>query len=321
MVRFAGLGLLLFGLHGLVPEPEPGDRSLRIPGSRVTYLVERYENVMGRRARPDEVEALVAREVEEEILYREALALGLGEEDRGVQWRLIEKMTFLAERSEETSDRELLLDQARELGLEHRDPIVRRILVEQMRLRLKHAGSSRTPSDAELEAWLARHRADFRQPGRTRLSQLVLLERRGATLQDDALALLAELRAGAVAPEEALARGDAFPMLDRAWIASDRELAHRLGPGFRDAVAGLEPGRWSEPIASPYGLHLVWVHGREAPVDLELDRIRSRVLYAYLAERREAALEHAVGHLVARYRVHVDWPTGAASRRAPGSKS
>lgn len=307
-IRFAALGLLLFLVRELAPEPEPALRALHIPASRVVRLVERYEEVRGRPARPDEVEALVAREIEEEALYQEALALGLHETDRGVQWRLIEKMTFLSGTSEGESDRVALLEEARELELGHRDPIVRRILVEQMKLRMKHAGSRRTPGDAELEAWLALHRDDFRRMGRTRLSQVVLLEGRGPTLHEDATALRKELAKPPTSPEDAFGRGDPFPVVGRDWLATDRDLADRLGEGFRDAVAALEPGRWSDPIASPYGLHLVWVHAREPAEDPALERIRSQVLYAYLAERRETALERAVDQLVARYDVQVEWP-------------
>jgi parvulin-like peptidyl-prolyl isomerase len=71
-------------------------------------------------------------------------------------------------------------------------------------------------------------------------------------------------------------------------------------------VADLEPGTWSEPIRSPYGLHLVWVSERDVANVPALDAVRSRVLSAYRAERRAEYLTRMVDELRAAYEVRIE---------------
>ena len=79
-----------------------------------------------------------------------------------------------------------------------------------------------------------------------------------------------------------------------------------FGDDFADAVAALPTEQWSEPIRSPYGLHLVWVGGRAAADLPPLDAVRSRVLRAYRAERREQYLARMMQQLRAAYTVRIE---------------
>jgi parvulin-like peptidyl-prolyl isomerase len=68
----------------------------------------------------------------------------------------------------------------------------------------------------------------------------------------------------------------------------------------------LQPGRWSEPIRSPYGIHLVWVAERDAATIPALDAVRPRVLRAYRAERRAQYLSRMMDDLHAAYEVRIE---------------
>ena len=86
---------------------------------------------------PDEMRALVEQKVSEEILSREAVALGLDKDDEIIRRRLAQKMDFLA------ADIATLQD----------------------------------PSDAELRAWFAQNSGQFALPPRVKLSPPLLLLR------------------------------------------------------------------------------------------------------------------------------------------------
>ena len=134
-------------------------------------------------------DGLVRDAIDEEILYREALARGFDRRDAAVRERLVRLGGFVGE--EAGGDRDTLEREARRLGLERSDLVVRRHLVEMMRLAAGWLGPNGLPSEADLEAYRAQHAAEFAPPARVRLTHVYLSEdRRGASVTADATALL-----------------------------------------------------------------------------------------------------------------------------------
>lgn len=321
-LHFAAIGAALFALASALrpaPDATPIERApIVVSGAQVEQLVESYERSSGLRASPLDARALVERQIDDEVLFREARAHGLDREDRGVQWRLIEKMTFLSDHESPRGDN--LLGEAIGLGLDQEDPIVRRIVVEKMRLALAHAGSQGQPTDAELGVYLEAHRDRFLQPARVRISHVLLArDRHPGTLEADASALLTTLRRDGALPEQATRRGDPFALPTLSWSISEREIGDRFGDAFSRSVAHLEPGTWSAPVPSAFGLHLVWIHERVPARLPALAEVRGPVLYGLLAERRAKALGEGLRKLRAEYTVQVEWPFHFATPSANGS--
>jgi hypothetical protein len=243
---------------------------------------------------------LVRAAVDEEILYREALAHGFDRRDEAVRERLVRLGGFVGE--EPAADRAALEDGARALGLERSDLVVRRQLVEMMRLASGRVGPEELPTEAELSAYFARHAGEFVEPGWLRLRHVYLsADVRGARLEADAHALLGALGREASA-DAAAGRGDPFirgPALD----GSPAELERILGAGFARALAEVPLRTWVGPIGSAYGLHLVWVETREPARTPELAAVRGRVLHRWLRERSERRARATLADLRARYAV------------------
>lgn len=82
---------------------------------------------------PDDERALLRREIDAELLYREALALRLDRNDRSIRWQLVKKMSFF-EGVEASPDDDALDRMARDPGFDRDDPVIRRMLVEKVRL-------------------------------------------------------------------------------------------------------------------------------------------------------------------------------------------
>lgn len=95
LVHFAGLGLLFFGLHAALA-PGRGE-ALAVDGARVQAAQAELARRLGHPATPAEVAAALRVELDEERLYREALALGLEQDDPIVRRRLIQKLRFVHE--------------------------------------------------------------------------------------------------------------------------------------------------------------------------------------------------------------------------------
>jgi hypothetical protein len=280
-----------------------------IAAARVAEIRDEYERTLLTPPTAAELTALIAREADEEMLYREALLLGLDRGDRAVKWRIVDKMHFLF--GDAAGDPEAAYARGLALGLEREDVVVRNALVTKMRLLAKAASRSEEPSgpalERELEAYLRAHASTYGRAARTSLTQVFLsADKRGAALAADADALLRRLRTVHATPDSAAGVGDAFVAGNTFRSTSESGLLKSFGAAFATAVNGLEPGRWSEPIRSPYGLHLVWVTARDVADLPPLAAVRSRVLRAYRAERRTQYLARMMDQIRAAYEVRVE---------------
>ncbi len=158
LVHFLLGGVALFGLYGAVAE-EPASRRDRIVvgEERVASLAATFQRTWLRPPTRAELDGLVGEFVDEEILYREALALGLDRDDLVVRRRLRQKMEFL-----------------------HLD------LVEPP-----------VPTDGELSSYLAANADRFREPARLDFRQVFVDPEVGDDdVAQRAVKRLARLRAG-----------------------------------------------------------------------------------------------------------------------------
>lgn len=96
LVHFLVLGAVLFAVSAWRGQvPETGRERIVIGADQVAQVRQAATLLQGGPPSPAELEALLEPVVREEILYREALALGLDENDDEVRRRLVEKMQYL----------------------------------------------------------------------------------------------------------------------------------------------------------------------------------------------------------------------------------
>lgn len=215
---------------------------------------------------PDEMRSLVESKVREELLYREALALGLDQGDIIVKRRLAQKMEFLFE----------------------------------------DLSALREPTSAELEAWFAEHAANFAQPARATFRVLYFSpDRRGDRARDDATRALAQLANAPSDAPAAAALADPFMFQDYYGDRAFGDVAKSFGPAFANAVFEVAPGAWSGPIESGYGWHLVFVDSLTPSRTPAFEEVAADVRTEWLAERREEIKERALADLKTRYEIVV----------------
>lgn len=212
----------------------------------------------------DEMRHLVESRIREELLYREALALGLDQGDTIVKRRLAQKMEFLFE----------------------------------------DLSALREPTGAELESWFAQHAADFALPARATFRQLYFSpDRRGARARGDATQALAKLASAPGDAPAAAALADPFMFQDYYGDRSFDEVAKAFGPAFAAALFQLAPGAWRGPIESGYGWHLAFVDSLTPSRTPAFEEVAADVRTAWLAEQREALRERAIADLKTRYEI------------------
>jgi hypothetical protein len=201
---------------------------------------------------------------------------------------------------------EAVLREAAALGLADEDVVLRNMFVRNMRLLLARE-ADRPPTETELESHLQRHAEGFRMPARVSWRHVVLAKTdRGEPRRSAADALLGRLRREGLSPERTAELGDPFAGGHAFRGMTRQQIGTRFGSDFADAVLALPEGRWSDPIASPFGLHLVWVE-RHVPERMpSLEEVRDRVILSWRGEQRKAHVAQTVAALRARYDVVVE---------------
>lgn len=273
LLHFLVLGALLFLVFSLFG-PRGGSGRVVVTPALVEHLADTFAMTWQRRPTEEELVALVDDHVKEEILYREAIALGLDDDDVVIRRRLRQKMEFLSE------------DVA--------------IMAE--------------PSEDDLARYLAAHPDDFRVESLTSFRHIFLSdERRGAASDAEASRLLDDLRSGAIDEAEATRGADPFLLAASFEAVSEKAIAAQLGDGFAAALVGVPVGVWSGPIESAYGKHIVLVTERTEGRVPPLAEVRDAVEREWRSAERRKANEAFYAKLRERYDVTVEIPPTAAA--------
>lgn len=104
LVHFLFAGALLFALFAWRgEEADPDSRSIAIDREVQASLALQFETMMQRPPTDAELDGLIERWLRDEVLYREALRLGLDRDDAVVRRRLAKKMDALASAQAETA--------------------------------------------------------------------------------------------------------------------------------------------------------------------------------------------------------------------------
>ena len=264
LLLFLALGAVLFLADAALREGgDPGAPVLEIEGEQARRLLERVPEAARRRPTPEELRAALGGWIEEEVLVREARAVGLAEGD----------------------------------------VIVRRRLAQKMRAILEQLHPAPEPDDAALQARLEADPERYGHPARLDFEQVFFSRgRHGAALETVAAEALARLRDG----EDFRGLGDPAPSGASLTGATPELVARRYGGAFASALAELPVGVWQGPIASSLGAHLVRVGARQPFREATLDEAREALVRDDRVERREALDREALDALIARHVIAIE---------------
>lgn len=198
---------------------------------------------------------------------------------------------------------ELFSREARALGLEYGDPVIRRRLAQKMNLLAESSAQQLEPGEDELRAWHDAHPELYRTEPRLGFKHIYFShDRPGGRAVDDAMALLSRLE-GADATAGRPDAGDSF-MLPREFTDIGRSQLGRLfGEEFATTLLALETGSWQGPALSGYGYHLVYLHRMEDAAPIPFAESRPRVLQDWQRHRIEQAEKNLLEELKSRYEI------------------
>lgn len=323
-LHFFAIGGLLFVINAWW-QPAVDDQSVDpvkeavvITAGQIEQLRQDFVVQSGRPPSAEQLQASIDASIDEEVLYRQAKAIGLDRNNPAIYRRLVQIARFVS--SDPQQSDEALYQKALQLGLDRTDLVVHRQLAMLMRVAEANtpmAGEA-PPSEAELQAYLERHPDRFAEPSLIRLTHVYLSDdRRGDAAEADARDLLKKLQTERIGPDDAPRMADPFLLGNQLPWETRQGLVKLLGEDFAAAALKLQPETWSGPIRSSFGWHLVWVHAaRPATVPL-LSAVRDRVLRAVLDERREWRVRESLKEMRRQYVIKVESP---AMQRATGAR-
>ncbi|MGD8330310.1 MAG: peptidylprolyl isomerase [Acidobacteriota bacterium] len=268
LLRFFVLGALLLLVYGLAGDSLGGASGKRIDigEDEVALMADNFERTWRRPPTASELRGLIDARVREEVLYREALALGLDADDVVVRRRMVQKMELL------TQDLAVMSD----------------------------------PTDDQLRRFLADNRERYRSPDRISFTQVFFsVDRRGAAAESDAVALLARLEAGTVGVGDAEELGDSSLLAPEYRAVTPADVERTFGADFAAALFALGEG-WHGPLQSAFGYHVVRISERVAGADPDFATVRSDLIRDLNRERRNAATERLYDGLLSEYEVTID---------------
>ena len=94
---FFVIGICLYLVDTVMSADE--DKNIFVSDQEILSLISAWKSQVGRDPTDDELVRIINNLIDEEILYREALLLGLDQEDTIIKRRLAQKITFLKEES------------------------------------------------------------------------------------------------------------------------------------------------------------------------------------------------------------------------------
>lgn len=272
LILGAGIFLVYFMVNG-----REGVSSERIvvDENQALRLAEQFQRTWMRPPTRQELEGLAEDFIREEILYREAQALGLDQNDLIIRRRLRQKMEFLS------TD-----------------------LIEQQ-----------APTETELRAFLEANRDRFRLPDRFSFQQIYLNPYRSAgDVKQAAAQLLVRLNVEPGLEADPKLIGDVTMLPATLDAVTPREVDNVFGRGFAEAIENALTDRWSGPFESSYGLHLIRMTAREAGNLPAFEEVRSIIEREWFAERRRVANDNFYRTLRQRYDVEIRLPADSVSK-------
>ncbi|MCK6474232.1 MAG: peptidyl-prolyl cis-trans isomerase [Planctomycetes bacterium] len=227
LLHFLLAGALLFGAHAwITPGAVEAPRTVRISEAEVRWLKETWARQWQRPPSEQELRDLVSDYVKEVLLAAEA----------------------------------------RELGLDDNDTIIRRRLAQKMEFIVKDTARLDEPDERVLRALFEELHATFQAPARISFTQLFFKSEAAAR---EGLAALASNPAAD--PGERT-------LLEREHFQSDETaMTAQFGHEFSSWVISQAAGDWRGPVASAYGFHLVRITERLEARQRPFEEVRFQV--------------------------------------------
>jgi parvulin-like peptidyl-prolyl isomerase len=176
---------------------------------------------------------------------------------------------------------EVYYRQALKMNLDHNDELIRRRMNQKLDFITSDLAQIKNPSENELQAYYTEHKAKYLQQASYSFSHIYFNADKRDRAKADAAALLPTLPATDANLSALTKLGDPFPFAYHTDDAPAKEIDRQMGDGFAAALANLPVGKWSGPVLSGFGAHLIFINAVTPAREPALAAIKDQLLNDY----------------------------------------
>lgn len=265
VVQFLLIGAAIFLVAEFAADwKEQHQRTIVIDDGLEDYLQNLYSVQFGVNPDTETLDRLIENYINDEVMYREALRMGLAERDEIIRRRLVQKMEYL----------------------------------------ITDSGDMVEPEEAILKRWYAQHATDYTRSAKVTFDHLYFSndakEYYGA--RQRALETLELIQAGQIRIEQV--KSDPFPLKSHYWGLSRRDAQQVFGnTEIVHGLFQCREGQWCGPFQSGYGWHLLLVTGRTEAELAPFSEISEKVSSDWKDDYRKREFDLALRNLRHKYEV------------------
>lgn len=213
---------------------------------------------------------------------------------------------------------EIFYREAIAIGLDRDDEVLKRRLRQKMEFIFEDIASVPEPTDEDLKAFMNKHREKYITDPEMSFRQVYIsTDKRGKSAESDARQVLAQLTEGA----DPGSAGDPTLLEPEVPLSPLWDIRKQFGDDFSRSLLDVNPGRWSGPIRSGFGLHLVFVRERVSVRLPDLKEARDMVKRDWTAERQKELKDAAYAKIRGRYAVMVERPNANVAPLSTAAKA
>jgi hypothetical protein len=270
LLYFFLLGAVTFGVHAYIRialNNQNERYEVQITSSDVDWLRNRYNKLMSREPTPDELQGLIDSMIREEILYREAITMGLDERDTVVRRRLAQKMEFL----------------------------------------FKDLADMAQPTEVQLVDYFRENQNRYRIPAEYTFRHVFFSsDKRPENARSDAKAALEKFQHQTISSEDIINLGDPFMQGIAFEGQTPDQVARIFGIKFCESIGTLKTNQWQGPVKSSYGWHLMFIDKLIPASTPEFEQVRSNVQIDYLSQNRDNVNRQVYKDISSQYSIMVE---------------
>jgi hypothetical protein len=202
---------------------------------------------------------------------------------------------------------EVYYREALALGMDRGDTVIRRRMRQKMEFLTDTGADLLVPSEDELQEYLSTNEPGYRQLPRVAIEQIYL----GDNPEPGSIPpLLDALNSDQTIDPLTLGQRTLLPL--RLDLSYPNAIDGVFGAGFFDRIAEFPTGRWTGPVGSTYGIHLLYISAREPSRMPPLNEVRAAVLRDWKSEKSQELRELYYERLKEGYTIEIERGTATA---------
>jgi len=271
VVQFMGIGLVMFLVNTYILQADSSkdenEYSVFLTVGEVKSMEEIWLSKWQRPPTEPEMQGMINQRVEEAILFREAVKIGLDKNDDIIRQRMSQKLEFL-------SNDLIKPDSA---------------------------------TAEEVKWYFDENIEKYTTPANITIMQLFVNPKiHGDLLEKEVSSRLKKLNVMDVSSSEISKYGDQFSLQTYYPDKSQLELAKLYGSAFATNIFELETDKWVGPVNSQYGVHLVYVMHKNPAVIPEFETVKELVTEDLQRKKQEKLNNLYIDGILSRYKVIIE---------------